>query len=92
MQILEFFASILGSLFLAFCAIFTLWMFLTQISLAIFSVLGIWIYFQGYPWIGLVLAIVGTLAGCVVSMAPLGFIKEDESDTHQSHNPSDTGL
>ena len=66
-------------MFLAVCAIFTLWMFLPQVSLVISSLLGLWIYFQGYPWIGLVVAMAGTIAGCVVSMASLGFGSKHES-------------
>ena len=80
MQILEFLASIVGSLFLVFCAIFTLWMFLPQISFAIFGLLGLWIYFQGYPWIGLVVAIGGTIAGCMVGMTVFGFGDNDVDD------------
>lgn len=68
MEIIEFLASIIGTLILWACALITLWLFLPQFLLAIFSIVGIWIYFQGYPWIGFVVAFVGTLGGSLLGL------------------------
>ena len=38
----------------------------------------LWIYSQCYPWIGLVVAVVGSFAGC--SLGIFGFGSEDISD------------
>lgn len=68
MEIIEFLASIIGILLLLACALITFWLFLPLFSLVVFSAAGIWIYFQGYPWIGFVVAFVGTFGGLLLSL------------------------
>ena len=87
MDTLEFIASIVGTILAAACCLFCLWLFFAQVAVIISCGLGIWFYFTGYPWIGLVVAMVGSLGGCFIQLVFMGKYMEglqkaaDEKDT-----------
>ena len=87
MDTLEFIASIVGTILAAACCLVCLWLFFAQVVTIISCGLGIWFYFTGYPWIGLVVAMVGSMGGCLIQLVFVGKYMEglqkvaDEKDT-----------
>ena len=89
MEVLEFLARIVGTLMLLACSIFCLWLFFSQIAIIISFGLGVWIYFLGYPWIGLVVAMVGSFGGLILHQVIIS--KTLEQSSPPDSKPSDPG-
>ena len=90
MEVLEFLARIVGTLMLLACSIVCLWMFFSQIAIIISFGLGVWIYFLGYPWIGLVVAMVGSFGGLFLHLVMVSkHIEQPSPPDSTSLDPSD---
>ena len=88
METLEFLAKILGTLMLFACSLVCLWMFFSQIAITISFGLGLWIYFLGYPWIGLVVAMVGSFGGLFLHLVMVS--KHIEQPSPPDSTPPDS--